>query len=185
VKKGKWEMDIKNWDLKISKVSYSIDKVAGWISYVGLTAIVLIIFVDVCGRYLLNKPLLGSIELVEQSMGILSGFAITCTVIKREHVTLDLVINRFTRRTQSIIERIFSFLGAGITIVLAYRIYLWALVDLKSDERTSVLQILTAPLTLMLALGLFLCGLTLLIQTFHPVALDGDADIKEGNVNEP
>ncbi|NTV06929.1 MAG: hypothetical protein HGA59_10595 [Chlorobiaceae bacterium] len=57
-------MDIKNWTGKTSKGFYSITEVAAWIGYITTAGIVLIVLVDVCGRYLLNKPLIGSYELV-------------------------------------------------------------------------------------------------------------------------
>jgi TRAP-type C4-dicarboxylate transport system permease small subunit len=170
---------------KLFKVFYSITGLADWIGYAGLAAIVLIVFVDVCGRFLLNKPLLGSIELVEQTMGFLAGFAMMAASAKHGHVALDLINERLSKGTQIIMQRIFSLLGAGISLLLAYRVFLRVFRDLQFDKRTMVLQLSTAPVTFVFAVGLFLCGLVLLIQTFEPVALGENSEGKEERINEP
>jgi len=170
---------------KTLKVFYSFVGLMDWIGYAGLTAVVLIVFVDVCGRFLLNKPLLGSIELVEQTMGILAGFAMMAASAKHGHVALDLITERFSQATQIVMQRVFSFLGAGISLVLAYRMFLRVFTDLQFDKRTMVLQLSTAPVTVVFSVGLSLCGLVLLIQTFGPVESAENPEGKEGKIDEP
>ncbi len=172
-------MDIKNWTRKTSKGFYSITEVAAWIGCIATSGIVLIVFVDVCGRYFLNKPLPGAYELVELGMTILAGFAIMYAAVKRGHVAIDLIASRFSRRTQVIMQSIFSLLGFGTSVLLAYRVCLFAVGELKTRRTVSVLEIGTAGFTFIFAVGLFLCGLTLLIQTFHPVVSDETVEVKE------
>ncbi len=161
-------MDIGNWMRKTSKGFYSMTNVAVWIGCVALTAIILIVFVDVLGRYFLNKPLPGSYELVEQLMGVLAGFAIMYAAVKRGHVALDLIVSRFSRRTQAIMGSIFSLLGFGTWAVLAYKVYQHALKALETGITTDVLPIKLRQILLTLAVGTFLCSLILLIQAFRP-----------------
>ena len=176
-------MDIKKWMRKTSEDFYSINAVAAWIGCIIITAIILLVFVDVCGRYLLNKPLQGSYELVEQAMCVLAGFAIMYTAAKGGHVAIDVI--RFSRRTQGIMQRVFSLLGSGISVALAYRVCLCAVDQVKKGETTDVLRVPLAPFTFMLAVPLFLCGLTLLIQTFHAEASEETKEGKERGINEP
>lgn len=163
-------MDIKNWTRKTSKGFDSITEVVAWIGCIVTAGIVLIVFVDVCGRYFLNTPLRGAYELVEQSMGVLAGSAIMYAAVKRGHVALDLIVSRFSRRTWAMMQSIFSLLGFGTSVVLAYQVYLLALAELKHTVTTSILCISTAPFTFILAVAVFLSSLILLIQSFHPVA---------------
>ncbi len=172
-------MDIKNWTRKTSKGFYSITEVAAWTAYIAAVGIVLFVFVDVCGRYFLNKPLRGSNELVEQSMAILGGFAIMYAAVKRGHVAIDLIASRFSRRTRVIMQSIFLFVGFGTSVVLAYQVYLRALWRLQFSEVTQVLRIGTAAFAFILAVALFLCGLTLLIQAFHPWVSEETMEKKE------
>jgi TRAP-type C4-dicarboxylate transport system permease small subunit len=162
-------MSIKNWARTVFKGFYLITEVAVWIGYITIAAIVLIVFVDVCGRYLLNKPLIGSYELVEQTMIILGGSAIMYAAVEGGHVAVDILASKFPRHTQIIMQRIFSLLGFGAWSVVAYSVYLDGLYLMKSSLTMAFfLQVSPAPFVFILATGLFLCSLTLLIQTFHP-----------------
>ena len=61
-----------------------------------------------------------------------------------------------------------------------------ALDELKSSTELRLFSdISTAPFTFILAVALFLCSLTLLIQTFHPVVSEETMEEKEEGVNEP
>lgn len=162
-------MSIKNWTRTVFKGFYRITEVAAWIGYITIAGIVLIVFVDVCGRYLLNKPLIGFYELVEAAMVILGGLAIMYAAVEGGHIAVDILAAKISRRTQIIMQRIFSLLGFGTWSVVAYGVYLDALSVMKSSQTmASFHQISPAPFLFMLAAGLFLCSLTLLIQTFHP-----------------
>lgn len=172
-------MSIRDCTGKVFKGFYSLSEAAAWIGYVTLAGIILIVFGDVGGRYLFNKPLPGSYELVEQSTAILGGFAIMYAAVKGGHVAIDILLSRLSARIRRTMERIFSFLGFGTLVVLAYQVYLYTL-DVVSSETTSVLHISTAPFSLLLAVALFLCGVTFLIQTFRPQAPTGANDGEKG-----
>ncbi len=141
-----------------------------WLGCVALVGIVLLVFADICGRYFLTMPVQGSIELVEQAMAIVGGSAIMYAAVKRGHVAVDVLLARFSRHTQMIMQRIFSLLGFGTWALLAYRVYMDTLEVIKISQTTDVLHISIAPFMLILMLAVFLSSLALLIQTFHPVA---------------
>ncbi len=172
-------MDIKHWTRKTSRGFYSITEVAAWMGCVAIAGIVLLVFADVCGRYFLNRPVLGSYELVEQTMAIVGGSAIMYAAVKRGHVAIDLLTARFPRHTQAIMQSIYSLLGFGAWAALDYVVYMRMLAALESSETVSVLLIKTAPFLLILAVAVFLCSLTLLIQAFHPVASEETMEGKE------
>ncbi len=176
-------MDIKKWMRKAPGSFYSMKVFTAWIGIILITAIILLVFVDVCGRYFLNKPLHGSYELVEQGMCVLAGFAIMFTAAKGGHVAIDVI--PFSRRTQGIMQRVFSLLGSGISVALAYRVCLVAVDQVKRQATSDDLRMALAPFTFMLAVPLFLCGLTLLIQAFHPEASEESKEGKEPGINEP
>jgi TRAP-type C4-dicarboxylate transport system permease small subunit len=134
-----------------------------------ISFIVLLVFLDVCGRFLLNSPLRGSNELVEQAMGVLAGFSITYAVVQNGHVALDLLVGRFPKIAKDILQRAFSLVGCVVTAVLAYRLCILGFSDLKYGW-TAVLHINMAPFTFIFAGGMFLCSLTLLIGTIWPWA---------------
>ncbi len=179
-------MYIRNWTRKTSKGFYRATEALVWIGCVVLAGIVLLVFAGVFARYLLRSPVEGSYELVERTMAVVGGSAIMYAAVRRGHVAMDVLIARFSRRTQMIMQSIFSFLGFATWLVLAYRVYRDTLLPaLKFSLTTDALHINTAPFLLILAVALFLCSLTLLIQTFHPVVSEETMGEKEEGVNEP
>jgi TRAP-type C4-dicarboxylate transport system permease small subunit len=157
-------------------------KVLNWIGYISLTGIVLVTCVDVFGRYCLNKPLLGSIEILELSMAILGGFAMLYTTTQRGHISVDLFFIRFSRRTQVIIDSFGSLLGFGTWGLIAYQVYLLGIRMLKSGDSTNMLRIPLSPFQFILALGLSLYSLTLLIQGLRPLILK-ESEKREGGLS--
>lgn len=178
-------MNIRNWARIIVKCFYSITEVTAWIGYVSIAFIVLLVFVDVCGRYFFNKPFVGALELVELTMAISGGVAITYAAVKRGHIALDLLITRFSRHSQIIIQRIFSFLGFVTWLVISYQVYLYSLNVLQESKTTAVLRISIMPFLLFLAVAALLSSLTLLIQTFYQVETDATIGKKKEAINEP
>jgi TRAP-type C4-dicarboxylate transport system permease small subunit len=163
-------MNIRNWMWTVFRGLYSVSTVvAAWAGHVLVAGITLLVFVNVCGRYLLRSPITGTYELVEEAMVILGGLAIMYATVKKGHVAIDILSAKFSGRIQIIMQTVFSLLGFGIWGVVAYGVYLHALSVMKSSRTMSSFpQVSSAPFLFILAAGLFLCSLTLLIQTFHP-----------------
>lgn len=160
-------MDIKTRIQKTYKAYYSITEVAAWIGYAATIAIVLIVFADVCGRYFFKMPLRGSFELVEQIMVLSGGFAITYSTVKRGHIVIDIIFKRFSRRVQVIMSGVFSLVGFGTSVGIAYYLYLFSLRQLKPyPQVTTILKMSTSPFEFGLALAMVLCGLVYLVQIF-------------------
>jgi len=153
---------------RVSKVFASIAEVSIWIASIATVGMVIVVFIDVLGRRFFNSPLIGSYEIVEQAMGIVGGVSIMYAAFRRAHVAIDLVIGRLSARFQTLLQRVFSFLAFGTSIVLAYKIFLWALEELSVGSRTDILRAPRAPLTSAIALALFLCGLIFLARTIRP-----------------
>ena len=157
----------------------SATKVLPWIGYISLVGMALVIFTDVMGRYLLRKPLLGSVEIIELAMVTLGSFAVLHTTIQRGHVTVDLLLTRFSRRAQVVINKVGLLLGFVTLSVISYGVYLEGILRLKFSDETDFLNIKTGPFELVLALALFISSLTWLIQAFRPAASEKKPEEKE------
>jgi len=156
---------------------HSFLKVVKWIGYVTLTGMILITTANVFGRYILKKPLLGEIDMVELAMSILGGYAMFLAATQRHHVSVDVLLVRFSRRTRVILGIIASLLGFVTWALLAYRAFLDGLSNLKNGSRTATLFVLQGPFEIVLAIGIFLLCLTLLTQVFRP---EGFEEREEG-----
>ncbi len=157
---------------------YSLTDALAWIAYVALSAIVVTTFVDVIGRYFLNKPIRGSYELVLLFMTVFGGFAMMYCAVNRGHIAIDLITGRFPRRVWTAMQSVISFLGFGVWAVLSGQVALRA-VQAGSKETTDLLRITTAPFRWVLAFAVLLFSLVLLVQTFERKPEKKEGEIKE------
>jgi TRAP-type transport system small permease protein len=148
-----------------------------WIGYVSLAGMILITTVNVFGRYILKKPLLGEYDMVELGMAIFGGVAMLIAAIQRHHVSVDVLLVRFSRRTQVTLGCIASFVGFVTWGLLAYRAFLDGLDSLGNGSRSATLRVPQGPFEIILSISLFLFCLTLLTQVFRP---EGSEKEKEG-----
>jgi TRAP-type C4-dicarboxylate transport system permease small subunit len=143
-------------------------KVINWIGYVSISFIILVTFTNVIGRYLLKKPLIGEIDMVELGMAIFGGVAMFLAAIERHHVKVDVLVVHFPKHSRVVMDRVVSFLGFITWSFLAYRSYLDGLDKVKNNSSTATLLIPQGPFEIVLSILIFIFGLTLFIQVFSP-----------------
>jgi TRAP-type C4-dicarboxylate transport system permease small subunit len=151
----------------LSCVNFFLEGVK-WIGYVSLSGMILLTTVNVFGRYILKKPLLGEYDMVELGMAIFGGVAMLMAAIKRHHVSVDVLLVRFSRHTQLTLGRIASFVGFATWGLLAALTFLDGVESLENGSVSATLQIPQGPFEIALSIFLFLFCLTLLIQAFRP-----------------
>jgi len=159
-----------------------LTEAVNWVAYISISAIVLITSIDVIGRYFLNMPLLGGLELLELSMAVFGGFAILYTTTRRGHISVDLFFVRFPKRLQIAIDSFGSILGSAVWGVIAYRVFVLGKQSLMTRFSSAILNIPIGPFEIVLALALALYSLVLLIQAFRPLATEGSEN-EEGELS--
>ncbi len=70
---------------------------ASAVAVIALAALAVVTVVDVGGRYLFNKPLLGTVEMSEFLMVILSFGALALAELRNSHITVDFFVTRASR----------------------------------------------------------------------------------------
>lgn len=99
-------------------------RLAGALNGVGVASLVVLLavtVVDVSGRYLFNRPLLGALELSEFMLVFLVFCGLASTDLKNGHVTVDVVVERFRPRLQGVSDGVAALLGTGLWAVIAWR----------------------------------------------------------------
>jgi len=156
---------------------HSLMKVIHWIGYVSLSAMILFTTANVVGRYILKKPLLGEYDMVELGMAIFGGVAMFIAAIQRHHVSVDVLLVRFSRHIQVMLGSIASFLGFVTWGLLAYQAFLNGLDSLENGSCSATLRVPQGPFEITLSILIFLFCLTLLVQVFRP---EGSEEKDEG-----
>lgn len=152
---------------KISHILDAMINVLFWIGSGALVVMVLVVVINVLGRFLLKKPVLGAVEMV----GLLTVVVVFCvlafTEAQRAHITVDIIPSRLPERTKKILASVMCFLGALFFTIMGWQGWelMWS--NLFPTIRTSgVLSIPLAPFLFIMAFGCVLFGLDLLLHTF-------------------
>ncbi|GHA21605.1 TRAP transporter small permease [Oceanisphaera arctica] len=145
-----------------------------------LLLMMLITTVDVVGRYLFNKPMVGGSELIEIMLAA-SIFLILPTITwRQEHVSVDLVepwLPRWLRVTRDRLYHLF------MTAACAYMaMTVWKLAE-RADRYNSVSEYLAIPS----AYAMYLIGISLCLTalTFLVMTLLGDPEAQNRAVTNP
>ncbi len=73
--------------------------------------------VDVGGRYLFNKPLLGAVEMSEFLMVFLSFGALALAELRNSHITVDFFVTALPERAQALLDATAALLGIAVLVV--------------------------------------------------------------------
>jgi len=99
------------------------------LNVIGMAVLALMMFLttaDVILRYVFNRPITGAYELTEFMMAILVAFGLAHTQAKKGHISVGIVIERFSERTQAVVNAVTSFLSLALFGVIAWRTIVYA-----------------------------------------------------------
>lgn len=87
----------------------------------GMFAIMSIVVCDVAARYLFRSPLAWSFDLISLYLTPAIFFlALSDTLQKNHHINVDLLVNRFSPRTQHVLGLVGSALAMAVFAAIAY-----------------------------------------------------------------
>lgn len=134
-------------------------------SAIGASILVLMMFLtaaDVFLRYVLNRPILGGVELTEFMMAIIVAVGLATNALRKGHITVEFLTEKLSPRAQAIINSTTCFISLGVFIVITW----WTVVyaeNLRAGQNASgVLFIPIYPFVYMVALGSAVICLVLL-----------------------
>ena len=122
--------------------------------------------VDLVSRLAFSKPLTGMIELQTYMLVFMAFFSVAYTMLKNQHVAVDLFTSQLSLHLNSILQSIFSIWG---TFIFAAMSWLSAARALEAFEREQISDILTMPFWLLYSaasLGTLLLALALAALLF-------------------
>jgi TRAP-type C4-dicarboxylate transport system permease small subunit len=120
-----------------------------------------------CANILLRmvwKPLMGTVELVGYAGSIVTAFALGYTYIKGGHIAVDILVQRFSKRTRMILNGLNAFICTIFFAMVSWQIAKHATTLWETGEVTETLRIIYYPFTYGVALGCALLSLVCLTQ---------------------
>lgn len=150
----------------LSKLGKYTDKVFNYfvrrVSYLAaaiLVAMMMITVADVFLRFALNRPILGSTEIVEFMMVSLAFLTISWCVLEKGHVRMDIFVTRFKPRVQAMFEIASYIFCLVLYVPITWRYIPETMENWRMGETSIVLQIPTHPFYFIVIIG---CGMVCL-----------------------
>jgi TRAP-type C4-dicarboxylate transport system permease small subunit len=133
----------------ITPVLRLFTRIGGWI----IVAMMLLTVIDVLGRKFFNRPVYGAYEISEFMLVIVVFFSIVCCESKKGHISIGLVVSRFRRRTQDVIDSIMYLIFLVASCLLTWRLWLYGVTVWRNNLTSGVLQIPIYPVVFLASLG--------------------------------
>jgi TRAP-type C4-dicarboxylate transport system permease small subunit len=151
-------------------ISRITDLIVGLLKGIAMSVLVIMMLLtalDVIFRYIFNRPIAGSIELVEFMMAIMVSFGIAYCAVLRGHVSVDIVVTLLPEKTQTIIGTITSLLSLGLFLLITWQNLLYIKEIFESGLESPVLLIPVYPFIGVVAIGFAALCLVLLMDFFQ------------------
>lgn len=152
----------------LDKLSCFLNQIILWIAGVSLIMMILLTCSNIFLR-LVWKPISGTFELMGFLGAITTAFALGYTQIKRGHIAIDIVVNSFSRRKQTIVNSINYFISALFFFIVSWQIAKYATTLLRSGEVTETLRIVYYPFTYGVSLGCLGLALVFFVDFLNSV----------------
>ena len=145
-----------------------MNKIVVVMSYVGVGAgmcMALLTGVDVAGRYAFNKPVQGSMELIELLMGIIVACGVAVTTAVDDHISVDTFFGKLPSFGQHILRVFAGVIGTFVFAILAWQGVNGGIDAVDLGKATSILKVPISPFQFFLAIGFLVSFMFLLTQT--------------------
>jgi TRAP-type C4-dicarboxylate transport system permease small subunit len=127
-----------------------------------LAAMGLITVADVAGRYLLNRPVPGALELSEFALALLVFLGLGSTGLRGSQVVVDVALERFPPRLRTVSAVVNALLAIGFWALIAWRSAAQAKEVALKGEVSAILALPTSPFVYAVALGSAVMAVALL-----------------------
>lgn len=155
----------------IVKGIHAAVRVFTWVGACAGAFMIIVIVINVIGRFFFRQPLRGTIELVELMTVVMVYSVLPYAELRRRSIHVDLVVSLFPRRAKAVLASIMCFAGTVFFIIMSFEAGELAWSNLfPSVLSTDTLSIPFAPFVLVIAIGSLLLGLEMLIHAFHPLS---------------
>lgn len=124
---------------------------AAFCSAIALAGMMILMLIDVAGRYWFNSPVPGAGELIEQAMGITVFAALPMVTARNEHIQLDYFSNAMRGRVRQIVNALIQLSSAAIMGLIAWRLVVKALSVIHYGDTTPFLRWPIAPTAVLIA----------------------------------
>lgn len=154
---------------KFKNVVNTISRYTGYLSYICFALIIVLTVADVILRKTVNKPIIGSYEIITYLLlvGVFSSFAYCQTL--RGHIQVTMILRTLPNRAVFIIYSITSALTAIIMSFVAYAAAQQAIYVMEKGFRSDTLHFVTYPFIWLECICMVVFALACILDTVQSV----------------
>jgi TRAP-type C4-dicarboxylate transport system permease small subunit len=147
----------------LDKISNFLNQALLWVAGLFLLAMITITGANIVIR-LFWTPIRGTFELMGYFGAIVTALALGYTQIKRGHIAVDIVVLRFSEKTQRILHAVNHLVCMAFFSIVTWQVFKYASTLRETGEVTETLQIIYYPFTYAVALGCLILAFTFLVD---------------------
>ena len=144
------------------------DAVLGVAASAILFCMMMLTFLDVIARYIVNRPIRGAFEITELMLLVLIFAGLPLVTHAGEHVTMDLIDRMLGARLRGALNRLIELICAGLMFFLTWQMWLKAGKIAGYGDTTDILRIPVGPFIYFMAAMIAVSGLVHLFRTLFP-----------------
>ena len=154
---------------KFKTVVNAISRYTGYLSYICFALIILLTVADVILRKLIDKPIVGSYEIITYLLlvGVFASFAYCQTL--RGHIQVTMILRLLPKRAVFIIYSVTSALTAAIMCFVAYAAAQQAMYIMEKGFRSDTLHFITHPFIWIECICMVVFALACILDTVQSV----------------
>ena len=157
------------WLQNIDKVIVSISRAMTNCATFGLMILMMIIVADVFLRCFFNRPILGSIEIVEFMLLVTVFLVLPNNQYRKINIVIDIFYSRLSQKAKRVMDVIIDVTSLAIVSLLSWRAFAHFQFFLDSNSSTDLLKMPIAPFQFILAFGWLMLGIVILLDLFNTI----------------
>jgi TRAP-type C4-dicarboxylate transport system permease small subunit len=119
---------------------------------------------DVMGRYLFNKPILGTLEIFEILLPAIVLLGLGYTQGNNAHVRVELLVSRLSSRKQTVLNFVTNGFALFISVLILWRGWLLTIVYWRMGRTIPTIEVPMFLPQLLVPLGASILSLVLIVQ---------------------
>ncbi len=125
----------------LSRAMFQITRAMAFFGGIVLAAMMFLTAADVILRYIFNAPITSAYELTELMMAIVVFFGMAYVSMRKEHIRIDFVINKFPLKGQALLDSITTFIGTCTLFVITWRLVSYSFALKAGGDVTTILRV--------------------------------------------
>ena len=155
------------WADFLDRVITPASRMINGIGSAAILGMVLLMAVHVILRYVLARPIKGTVELEEFMLVIVVFLGLAYTAVEKKHVRIEFLISRFSRLSRAVINSVTAIASLALCVLMTWRTAVYALTNWHHKTASVLLNVPVSIFITVVMIGCAMLSLVLLSEFFR------------------